>query len=735
MLKAKVHSKIRETKSSSDKAFGVLPTKRDPSKYKAMFDRLQQLEKKDSHLKEVKPVAEKPHPTPAAKPIKEAPKKTETKPTPAARVVLKKQKTEKTKEVIRVKAIKPTASRPQPTKKVLPKVTGKKISVQKSKQVTPKRVVKQKSSERSASSESRVESEKSNQVPKSIQKTQQSSKKRTSDPRDAIPKFEKFHRKPRAHVDEDLTAKPSEPKVRAQKPRQQKPTIAVVETIDEEIIEERSSPKKHVNTPVVLNTPQQTTAKKPPTEKKPPKVVSQKKEHVEEDLLLDEMLASNSKNVQQGDYQGLNMLTAMPESPPVESEQEAPEAQNLDELQEMLMEHSSPKKGHSSTKKSTHVKSSAKNEDSAKVSDSKRKHTKAEKSEPRKKAPEPILEEMLQEQCGSEHRESPANEPFSFIDPDPGMDELNDMMQARPAHHESPKKSRQMSSKKKESRTSTDLKVESGGFGILTGGFGGDDLQPEAVNEEDADASDHQDPSAKEEEEEEDAQEEENVEVEEAMDEEEVAQDQPEEVISSANNSPARHEEFQEPHHASASLFGNPPGMFSHPTGSLFGLQDDTVDPVDEPAQDLYRGGAPAIPDVIDNELDRDAEAVDHNSESSMESRHKGSSHSSSYHDKVNPDHAMIRSEEKEGHQESNSREGGKLILEPLNHDQDTSTMLLSSQVRNFDNEHEPIMLQPSTLNRSRTETPDKAFHDSSLDPQKLNSNSKVNDGTDFSFY
>lgn len=662
--------------------------------------------------------------------MKEAPKKPEPKPAPRVKVVAKKEKNLKVKERIKVKAVKPTSTKTETAKKVKPKVTGKKIVAPKVKQVTPKKVVKPKTPERSESSDVENVSEKSNEVKKTIQKSLQSSKKRTLDPRDEIPKFEKFHRKPRVHNEEDEPVKAPEPKVKVQKPRQQKPTTTVVDAMLEEMIEVKKSPQKHVTTPIVAETPQPTTTKKQPAEKKQPKS-SHKVDDLGDDLLLSEMLASNSKNVQQAENVGLNMLTAEPESPPVEEE---PEAQNLDELQDLLMANSSPKKVQSSTKKSTHQRSSGKNEDSAKPSDSKRKSTKGDKSEAKKKTPEPIIEEVIDEENTSEKKESPAKEPFSFIDPDPMMDELNDMMQAKPAQQESAKKSFQKSSKKKESRTSSGVKVEPASLGILTSGFGGEENEPEVIEEEQPAHSEPQEPSVEVERVDTESNKVENINVEEDVDEEDANAEQ-EEVVSSAKNSPMRSEKYIEPHHESTSLFGNPPGMFSHPTGSLFGLQDDTAPhvQVSEP-QGVYTGGIPAKPDVIDNELDHESRDH-HNSESSMESRHKGSSHSSSYQDKGDHDQAMIRSEEKECHQGSNSREGGKLILEPLNQEQDTSTLLLSNQVRNFENENGPITLETSNLNRSRTETPDKAFHDTSLDPQKHNSSSKVNDGTDFSFY
>lgn len=735
MDKAKLQAKVRDAKTPSGKHVGITPTKRDPSKYKAMFDRLQQLEKKDSHIKEVKPPVEKPQPAPVIKAVKEVPKKQETKPTPAARVVTKKEKNIKLKERIKVKAVKPTTSKTESAKKVKPKVTGKKLVVAKAQKSTPKKVVKQKSSVRSESVEEKSVSAKSNEVTKTIQKSVQASKKRTLDPRDEIPKFEKFHRKPRVHNEEDEPVKAPEPKVRVQKPRQQKPVATVVDAMLEEMIEVKKSPQKHVTTPVVLETPQQTTTKKHAAEKKQPKPAP-KIDDIGDDLLLSEMLASNSKNVQPADNVGLNMLTAEPESPPVEAEEHEPEAQNLDELQDLLMATSSPKKIHSSTKKSTNQRSSAKNEDSAKPSDTKRKSTKGDKSETKKKTPEPIIEEVIDEEISSEKKESPVKEPFSFIDSDPMMDELNDMMLAKPAQQESAKKSFQKSSKKKESRASSGVKVEPAGLGILTGGFGGDEKEPEVIEEEQPAEEEGHEASVEVERVEEESNKVEDVHVEEEdVDEDDANDEQEEEVVSSAKNSPVRNERFSEPIHESSSLFGNPHGMFSHPTGSLFGLQEESAGHLQASVpQEVYTGGSPAKPDVIDNELDQGS-GENHNSESSMESRHKGSSHSSSYNDKNDHDQAMVRSEDKEAHQGSNSREGGKLILEPLNQEQDTGSMLLSNQVRSFENENGPITLETSNLNRSRTETPDKAFHDTSLDPQKHNSSSKVNDGTDFSFY
>jgi hypothetical protein len=699
-----------------------------------MFDRLAQLEKKDSHIRDEKPVVSKPQPTPVvkahaapvAKPIKETPKKPELKPAPVNRVVAKKENTQKVKATIKAKAVKPTASKKKPELKAKPKVTGKKIEVVKSKQTTPKRTLKPVSESQSESSEERAsESEKSVEVHRVIHKSEPSSKKRSLDPRDAIPKFEKFHRKPRAHVADNEPVAAPEPKVRVQKPKSQKPAAPVVEKMIEEPVEEKRSPQKHHTTPAVIETPQQTTSKKPHFEKKAPKVVSSKKDDLGDDLLLSEMLASNSKNVQQPDNHGLNMLTGMLASPPPEEEHPV---QEMDPALEMLMDITTPNKPQTSTKKAPQAKSGVKNESSNKASESKKKSFKADKSESKKKEPEPIEEEPIQADSSPERKESPANEPFSFIENTVDVDELNEMMNAKPA---SAKKSfTKSSANKNESKKSSAFKAEPAGLGILTG-FGGDPQEEDEVVEEVVEEKQSSHEEVVEEEDEA------------RIEEEDVSEERIEESISSEKASPVKSSNYLEVDQPSASLFGHPPNMFSHPTGSLFGLTEEPKDafvpPREEsPVRQNLHGGQPAYQDEheqIENELEEGHKADGGRSESSMESRHKRSSASSSYEQKSHGDQPKHQSEEKDAHHGFHSREGGKLVLESLNQDNDTTPILLANQVRSFENENAHITLETSNLNRSRTDTPDKAFHDSSLDHQKQISNSKANDGTDFSFY
>lgn len=749
---------------------GVTLTKRDPSKYKAMFDKMKQLESKDTVVKEQLPVAVKPH-TPKKEVSKPLKKKLNVE-VKVKTIVDKKKKTEKVKEKIKQKAkeVKKTESKKE--KLVKPKATGKKLKVDTIKSQPVKESTKKPTPPRSVSS-SVEKSVKSPERPKTTQKSEQASKKRSLDPRDAIPKFEKFHRKPRAHTEE--------PPVSIVPPKVKQPKVIKPKKVVEEVaVESKRSPQK------TFDTPQQ--SRKQPSEKKSGRQTSHQRQIVD-DIGLDDMLGSSSKaQPQVQEAAGFSILTGMmaAESP----QHEAMDQEDVDEPEvvESPKKQSPIKERFSSHKKASLQKSVNPEESHAKTSASKRWNQPTEERSAKKiqaetfieventiedsppaKSPSPVKqppsarkaspqreashqqetsperEESAkeaspereddelglksatgeEEEARSESEQSKANESNKDEDDDDVVEvdnELDDFAMAML----SSSKNRQETSEKKASARSTERKNEAASLGILMSSFAGDDgddadegqpMDQEDIEEaEEQEEDDHSQEDAAEEsgrdenasEGEEDKQEDSGEMVEEDVDREdeqkessidqenevENVDDQEVDEIDQAHEV-IHHEEPKEEKpttRPAPGLFSNQHSMFSNPTGALFS------------------NGNKARQDDADRHQSADKAA----SVSSVDSRREGSS-------------GEDRNDN--GRDNSQDRDVEHVNLEPLSSEPRDNGMMF-----NKIDEDVPMNLE-SAVQRSRTETPDKAFHDSALDHHKLNSNSKQNDGTDFSFY
>lgn len=793
--KAKVQARVVARTGRSD--VGVTLKKRDSSKYKALFDKMKMLESKDAEFKEQKPVPAKPQ-TPKRFASEEPKKKVKTasKLNPTSD---KKKKTEKVKEKIKQKEKRSTTVGAKPDKPTKVKATGKILKPTSIIAKPIKKVLKLSTPPRSVSRSVEI-SEKSVEQQKTIQKSVHSSKKRTLDPRDAIPKFEKFVRKPRAHTDSVPVPSPT-PKQREQKPKKViKNVVTVVETAESEVVERKRSPQK-IAEPVrqSFGTPQQT--KHLASEKKSAKLKSQRREPIVDDIGLEDMLGSSSKapirEHLRSEPAGFCILTSLVAASP-EREQMDEEIIEESEVVESPPKRSPAKERFSSQKKASLQKSVAKEASPSKGSIAKEWNQPSHKSSHRKASPEPIIEveqiveetTMLEEKIATPikvshvaieaspvRESSPVKEAHSVIDPSPVKDasviedqpesiveeDVDEPEESEKANSEqddddvvevedelddfamamlSSSKNKQENSERKASRYSSGNKNEPASLGLLTSSFGGDQGDDNEDNdqmdeEEIAEAEEYEEADQEEGNTDEDQDEDEQADDVEDMVEEDVVQEvqvddsshkqsvqeQPEDDSAHAGDQAheiedqngvqeveeveeieevEQVEQVKEKKTITATTSHPPPlfrnqqhSMFSNPTGALFGSQ--------------------AKQDVSDVHRPADKAA----SESSVESKIAESSKSSAY-----GDH-----EENNAARAENDHDGDHVNLEPLSSEPRDNGMMFNKV-----DEEVPMNLD-TTVQRSRTETPDKAFHDSSLDHHKLNSNSKQNDGTDFSFY
>lgn len=785
--KAKVQARVVARTGRSD--VGVTLKKRDSSKYKALFDKMKMLESKDAEFKEQKPVPAKPQTSKRL--ASEEPKKkvkTAYKLNPTSD---KKKKTEKVKEKIKQKEKRSKTLGAKPSKPTKVKATGKILKPTRIIAKPIKNVLKVSTPPRSVSRSVEI-SEKSVEQQKTIQKSEHSSKKRTLDPRDAIPKFEKFVRKPRAHTDSAPVPSPT-PKQREQKPKKViKNVVTVVETAESEVVERKRSPQK-IAEPVrqSFGTPQQT--KHHASEKKSAKLKSQRREPIVDDIGLEDMLGSSSKapirEHVRSEPAGFCILSSLVEASP-EREQMDEEIIEESEVVESPPKRSPVKERFSSQRKASLQKSVAKVASPSKGSIAKEWNQPSHKSSHRKASPEPIIEveqiaeetTMLEEKIATPikvsyaareaspvRESSPVKEPHSVIDPSSVKDasviedqpesiveeDVDEPEESEKANSEqddddvvevedelddfamamlSSSKNKQENSERKASRYSSGNKNEPATLGLLTSAFGGDQGEDNEDNDqmdEEEIAEEYEEADQEEGNTDEDQDEDEQADDVEDMVEEDVVQEvqvddsshkqsvqeQPEDDSAHAGDQAHEIEDqngvqeveeveeievVKEKKTITATTSHPPPlfrnqqhSMFSNPTGALFGSQ--------------------AKQDVSDVHRPADKAA----SESSVESKIAESSKSSAY-----GDH-----EENNAARAENDHDGDHVNLEPLSSEPRDNGMMFNKV-----DEEVPMNLD-TTVQRSRTETPDKAFHDGSLDHHKLNSNSKQNDGTDFSFY
>jgi hypothetical protein len=204
-----VQAKVKGLKVATDSS-AVSPGKRNIAKYKTIIDKFREIEEKDAHLREQKAATSTVKRSKTLEPKSSVPKN------PAvSKVTKKKANNDKVKEKIKQKAknTKPVgkatqnrnASRSERRKsdKVKPKRTGKqpKPSKKIEKPETASSNTSAQHPGNASATSSRASSRSAEKQEKSVQR-----KKREANPLDSIPKYEKFHRKPRRNPDEEPIA-------------------------------------------------------------------------------------------------------------------------------------------------------------------------------------------------------------------------------------------------------------------------------------------------------------------------------------------------------------------------------------------------------------------------------------------------------------------------------------------------------------------------------------------------